>query len=276
MVNKEQADKIRLEKAFLASAAKLITDETWETDWKLYASIFGFGGELDESPRLLKSQFFKDPDYPSCVSRFLEATYEVAPDRAVSLIKYVIGELKELEDLSESEIDRYPVLKAFLESKDFGDFSAVMPRILKTKYLQLKELPDDFYYDLVDLINKAFTYGLCVPVRMLTRKLLENLLVDILRKKFGMRGVELFYDTRYNGFKDFKTLIKNFEDNISEFQKIIPEIDSDFTKALGRFREQGNSAAHTLEIQLKEKDLEENKEELELVIKTLVRLFKNC
>ena len=275
MVNKEQADKIRYEKAFLASAAKLITDVTWETNWSLFASIFGFGGELEESPRLLKSQFFKDPDYPSCVLRFLESAYEVAPDRAVSLIKYVIGELKKL-GMSESEIDRNPVLKAFLESKDFSDFSLVMPRILKTKYLQLKELPDDFYYDLVDLINKAFTYGLCVPVRMLTRKLLENLLVDILRRKFGMRKVELFYDTKYNGFKDFKTLIKNFEDKISEFQKIVPEIDSGFIKALDRFREQGNSAAHTLEIQLKEKDLEENKEELEVVIKTLVRLFHNC
>ncbi len=91
-----------------------------------------------------------------------------------------------------------------------------------------------------------------------------------------MANLDLFYDSRYHGFKEFRTLITNFESKLSDFQTIIPSLDAQFIESLNSFREQGNSAAHALEIRVTQKELLDNKGTLEFITKTLVRLFNNC
>lgn len=270
---KEKLAKEMAEKAFLASVTKLLSKITYEAKWSIIVGIFGFSTEAEEIPRFYQSHFFRDDDYPSCLMQFLTSAYAVSPERTISMIKYVIDELKNEGNLQEAEIERYPALKNLEGSTP--NFSFVMPQTEMIKYLEIQEFPDDFYRDLLGMINRAFSYELYVGVCLMTRKMLENLLVDILRKKFGMANLELFYDPKYHGFKEFKTLIINFESKLADFQKIIPTLDAEFI-LLHSFREQGNGAAHTLEVRVTEKELFDNKASLEFVIKTLVRLFNNC
>ncbi len=95
------------------------------------------------------------------------------------------------------------------------DFSQLLPKIgvSFTKYLDISDVPDPFYRDLIDLINKCYSYGIYPAVLVFSRKLLENLLVDILRKKYGMQNVELFFDTKRRRFRSFNELLKNFEES---------------------------------------------------------------
>lgn len=159
--------------------------------------------------------------------------------------------------------------------KDVSDFAVAIPKVRKIKYLDIKELPDDFYYSLVESINKSFAYGIHLAVDILARKILENLLVDILRKKFTMRKSELFFDKDHGRFHGFNVLLKNFRESLNEFKPVIPTLDQKFIYKLNSFREAGNSAAHTLEFEVKEAELEIKKEELQYIVKTLIRLYKN-
>ena len=43
---------------------------------------------------------------------------------------------------------------------------------------------------------------------ILLRKLFENLLIDLLRTKYGSQKVEFFYNTEQNRFLEFYQLIK--------------------------------------------------------------------
>ena len=99
--------------------------------------------------------------------------------------------------------------------------------------------------------------------------------MDILRKKFGMTNVNMFYSTTNRRFHGFNRLLKNFNDNIDSFKLVTPSLDHEFIKKLDTFRETGNSSAHTLEIHRKETDILNKKDDLEFSIKTLVRLYKN-
>jgi len=268
-------ERVRAEKAFLASAAKLITDKTWDTNWNIIAGMFMFSDEAERTYRLFRSQTFRDPDYPDCVYRFFMLSYNVNPARAVAMATYIIQDMKTHNLLDNSDIERYPVIKAFLAEKGVQKLSVVMPKAREIRYLDIKELPDDFYYSLVDSINRSYAFGVYLAVRILVRKLLENLLVDILRKKFGTKNLDLFYDKAHGKFHNFNVLLKNFEEKLNEFKIIIPSLAKDFVAKLDHYRERGNSAAHTLEIELKGDNLEKEKEELEFLIKTLVRLYKN-
>lgn len=271
---KETLGKEIAEKAFLASVSKLLSKISFQTDWGAIVGIFGFSTEASETHRFYQSHHFGDEDYPGCLRQFLTEAYAVSPERALAMIKYVIDELKNEGKLLQSEIDRYPALKG-LEA-NAPNYSLTIPKTEMIAFLAIQEFPDDFYRELLGMINHAFSSELYVAVCLMTRKMLENLLVDILRKKFGMANLDLFYDPKYHGFKEFKTLIINFESKLDGFQQITPSLDSEFIKLLHSFREQGNGAAHTLEVRVTKKELLDNKTALEFVIKTLVRLFNNC
>lgn len=115
---KEEKERERSERKFLASISKILSDITWEINWSEVSSIFDFSAEANENYRFLKSHTFHDNDYPSCLLEFLRSAYSVSPDDTVSMVKYVIDQVKRAGKLQESEIDRYPGLRVFLDKKE--------------------------------------------------------------------------------------------------------------------------------------------------------------
>ena len=272
----EATEKERLEIAFLAQVAKLIADKAWyDVDWKIYFRMFmfDFGEILHHVPRLVRSQSFGDPDYPRNVYRALELAYQIDKQRVIAMIIHILDDIK----INEEELTKYPAVKAFLENKDLTDFSQLLPKIgvSFTKYLDISDVPDPFYRDIIELINKCYSYEIYPAVLVFSRKLLENLLVDILRKKYGMQNVDLFFDTKRRRFRSFNELLKNFEERLDDFIPIIPHLDSNFIRKVNIFREAGNSSAHTLELNIQRSWLDENRDDLEYVVKTLIRLYNN-
>lgn len=273
LTNLSQAKKV--EQAFLAHTAKMIADVAWhDINWDLILGMFAFSDILEKVPRLVRSQQWGDPDYPENVHKVFRLAYEEDPRRAISMAIYIIqNEIKPSTDT----LEKYPIVKAYLENKEGADFSQIFPKVgvYTPKYLDITEVPDDFYKDLIDLINKCYAYGIYPAVLIFSRKLIENLLVDILRRKYGMRNVDLFFDVKHGRFHGFNILLKNFESRIDEFKPIIPSLDRDFINKINEFRESGNSAAHALEIYVKKDEIDNSKDKLEFLVKTLIRLYKN-
>jgi len=267
------SDKEKLDKAIIAQTVDILSsEECWNgVDWRITLEMFMFGHLLDKVPRLLRSQFFHDDDYPNNVLRTLKYAYEENPQIAMQMIRYILEKLR--DQLGESIFTRYPLVKAFLERNE-SELPVIFPTT-ETKYLDVSNVPDPFYRDLIDLINKCYSYGIYPAVLVFSRKLLENLLVDILRRKYGMQNVELFFDAKRRRFRSFNELLKNFEEGLDDFKVIMPHLNRDFIRKINTFREAGNSSAHTLELNIQKSWLDENRDELEYVVKTLIRLYNN-
>lgn len=149
--------------------------------------------------------------------------------------------------------------------------------IVHEKYIDLKEeeLPDSFYYDLVIDINKCYSFGVYSAVRILNRKLLENLLIDLLRKKIGMTEIDLFYDTGKRRFHDFKILLKNVGAKLDDFKPISAALDSRLLKNIDQFRGSANSSAHTIELQIEKGELDSSKENIIFIVRVLSKMIKS-
>jgi hypothetical protein len=61
-----------------------------------------------------------------------------------------------------------------------------------------------------------------MSLSVLIRKLFENLIINILRKKYGTQGLPKYYDTSKRRFHDFSILLKSLESNISDFHSASP------------------------------------------------------
>lgn len=107
---------------------------------------------------------------------------------------------------------------------------------------------------------------------VLTRKLLENLLIDVLRSRYGTERLVLYYDTDTRRFKPFYELVTNLEDNLDDFQHFSSELDGDFIDDLNSFRQTANRGAHSLEVDIIDDEIEKYGEKATRAARVLFRL----
>lgn len=258
-------------KIYLGIACELITRITSATEWLIPAQMFGVENHVKQG-RLLRSQSFGDPDYPSNVlDLFNSILTDKGEETAKSFVDYVLS--TELPYLTEEERNKHAHLINALEMN-----SSSIPTFLPTatsNFINISEFPDQFYRDLYDEINKAYRYGLFSTVPFLIRKFIENLVIDILRKKYTTRCIDLFYDTRNHKCHSFSTVVANLESKLSDFQSIERSLDSNFIALINKYRETGNATAHSISIKFGTNEIDKltnSAEEIEYILKLLIRV----
>jgi hypothetical protein len=95
--------------------------------------------------------------------------------------------------------------------------------------------------------NKAYTSGCYTAAFILCRKIIENLLTDIIRRKYPSnkkQNVEIYFDTSRGRTRDFSEILKNLRKRSKDFgpdsvllERIIQRSD--------QFRNDANNKAHS-------------------------------
>lgn len=112
------------------------------------------------------------------------------------------------------------------------------------RYLDIDDPPSDMYRALVSEINQCFHSQSYSATIVLTRKLIENLLVDILRKKYGMSEIELFYIPAKRRFQDLSELIANLRSKIEDFGAL--GLQKKHITMIEKLREEANAKTHSI------------------------------
>lgn len=261
-------------KQYLAVATKIITDNSWNTDWSMLCQMFGVESYANSTHRLFRSQSWSDDDYPSCVlSMFNSILSGEGEEKTKSFIQYVLDE--ELKSATDDFKTKNEFLLKQLETAT-SDSDIPVIQVRFTKYINLVELPDEFYHDLQDEINRAYSYGLFSVIPFLIRKLFENLIVDIFKKYYGTSDINKYYDTANHRCHNFLKLIETLKNNIGDFTHLDSNFDLEFIKLIDKHREVGNSAAHSISIKYLDDDLNklsDKAEEIEHIAKLLIRIL---
>lgn len=153
-----------------------------------------------------------------------------------------------------------------------GEIFANHELLITTKF------DDELYDKLVFEINSAFRLNLSTATMVLVRKLFENLIIELLRQKYGMPQIELFYSTQEAGFLSFSTLIRNLRTKIDDFKpydffKLDREKES-FLKFLWNMKEESNASAHSLGPLLGPKEINDLKPSINKYSDLLIRLIR--
>lgn len=267
----DQEDHEKALERVMALAANLVVDKAYDVRWDVLAAQYGFRDLVDDTPRLRRAQHFGDPDYVDQIMRFFQEAYD--EDRSLTLA--MMREI--LLPADEEEPPKYRPLYEFLEGSavDESDILADIPAASPGfEYIDVGTLPDDFYRELVNQINKCYRYKLFSVLRILVRKLLENLVIDLLRKRYGMQNVDIFYDADRGRFHAFSYLLEQVENRLQDFQAISPSFDKDFIRTLQKYRETGNSNAHSIDVFVDQESVDEDREEINHAVKMLVRMIE--
>lgn len=132
-----------------------------------------------------------------------------------------------------------------------------------------KDYPQSFYYNLQDEINFCYFANRPNAVFFLSRKLIENLVFNILEKKFSS-NVSMWYDQKFKVHLKFYLLIKNLYDNKDKFKPNAEKYITKFNTDVVLFRREANEKAHNIFDYLTDK-----KELKRFKIEDLVQLLIN-
>src|SRR2546427_4452147 len=110
--------------------------------------------------------------------------------------------------------------------------------------------PLPVFYDRLEAeINTAYSNPeLPNAVLVLSRKLMENLVYNLLAYRFKGPGIDLYYDTSHRRAHDFSVLLDNLQNHKTEFEIDLQDDIDRFLKIMTEtnFRREANSKTHTV------------------------------
>ena len=189
--------------------------------------------------------------------RFLIIPSNLKYDYPIQTNRYLDLDMTEIRRPSGSKTQIYPKMK----NEGEIDIDLVDEKEVETplgRFLDV-EFNDPFYLSLKDEINKTYRWRLYTSTSILLRKLFENLLIDLLRNRYGNEGLELFYSKSRGRHYGLGTLTDNLHNKAKDFEMISKSFDESFFRFLQKIREQGDAQAHSIDIVSKPEDLDSNK-----------------
>ena len=255
------------ESLFIAQVTKIIEKRESDMDWGFVLKTYGFDYLLERYTRLERSQYWQDEDYPWNIRHTLKDAYEDRQDDTLEMIHFILDNNLKIED---EDFIKYPWLKEFLERGGYTYYKPISG--FKGNYLVIENVPHDFYRELIDLINKCYDYEIFSGVMVFSRKLLENLIIDILKNYHGS-DIDKYYIQTQGRFHDFRTVLNNFEEIIDDLKPIEPSLDKKIIKEIGQYKDTANRKTHSLVVKVSENEIESHRSNLNHLVKLLIKII---
>lgn len=142
-------------------------------------------------------------------------------------------------------------------------------------FLELEYDSGPFYDKLIENINTTYQYRVYDATLVLTRKLLESMLIDLLRGEFGREGTTLYFNPDTAQYRGLAALINNFEEQSGEYRKYsLTVADDEFIELLESFRQDGNASAHSIEINITEEEIKSKSDDATRIVNILMNIWK--
>jgi hypothetical protein len=134
---------------------------------------------------------------------------------------------------------------------------------------------NEFYTDLISEINRCYKIKADEATLILYRKLLENLLIDIIRSHYGIDEIELYFDTDKGRHRYFSELIDNLRERAGEFHKYSTALDDNFIDLIEDFKYRGDASAHSIENRVKSETIRNARDDATYLVRTLIEMRRN-
>jgi hypothetical protein len=199
--------------------------------------------KLHIKPRQLHNRVIKKAQELGIIDRDKALLY-IAHEVGIDITKPRFGVPKDKLSQLEEYLKASPKVQVITSTEAKGK--------VKTRQVRFQHLlsfkgkyPEIFYDRLEDEINMAYNHPeLPNATLMLARKLIENLVYNLLEYKFGGERIDLYYDTDHRRAHDFSILLDNLKTHKQEFDLDLHETIDKFLEIVQPFRRDANAKVH--------------------------------
>jgi len=127
------------------------------------------------------------------------------------------------------------------------------------------------YEDLVESVERTYASGLYSATMVMTRKLFENLLIDIMRSHYGVGdSLDEFFDKDRGRYRGFAVILENFGESAQAFKPYDTTLArGKFLSKMDDFREEANTDAHSVSTARSSEEMKEYSRKATKIAKVL-------
>lgn len=143
-------------------------------------------------------------------------------------------------------------------------------------FIDLETISHPYYAQLVDDINRCYKYKVNDGVMVLTRKLHENLVFEILRAEYSDDDPKMFYDTENHRHYRYDELLDNLKVAAKDVRRMTKEgLDGEMVEEIRALKEKGNTSAHSIRVDIPDEELEDISSEATYYTEVLYEIWSN-
>lgn len=257
----------------MAQFSKFITDKDFnQAEWEMVTTEYGVYELATRQERFFRSWMFGDDDRAHRTLRFLKVLHDRDEETALALMKRVYSMVGGADS---EELRQYPALETLEDGQE--DVIGSIPTLTVTTdlFIDIDNTTDDFYDDLLDNINQCYRIGVYDGTFVLTRKMLENLVIDLLRKEYPKSYLRIYYNPNKRRFRNFSSLLEVFEYRLKDFQPYSNGLDGDLISDIRQFKNTANSDAHSIVRKPRKEEIDDLGVDAEHAAKVMFRTHRN-
>lgn len=124
-------------------------------------------------------------------------------------------------------------------------------------FIDTDAVDDERYEALIEDINDSYRYRVHSGTMVLTRKLFEDMVFEILKTHYAGDDVQMFYNQEDDCHYSFNELLNNLKDGVSTLRRYSRELDDAFVEDVRDIKNAGNRGAHSIRVDFTDGDIEE-------------------
>lgn len=143
-------------------------------------------------------------------------------------------------------------------------------------FIDLDVIEHTYYEQLVDDINRCYEYRVNDGVLVLTRKLHENLVYEILRAEYSDTDPQMFYDVENHRHYRYDELLNNLKDAAKDVRRMTKEgLDGEMVEEIRALKDKGNTSAHSIRVDIPDDELDDLSWEATYYTEVLYEIWSN-
>lgn len=161
------------------------------------------------------------------------------------------------------------------EVRDLLDDGALADR-RSGAFIDLDIIDHPYYEQLVDDINRCYEHRVNDGVLVLTRKMHENLVYEILRAEYSSTDSLMFYDSENHRHYRYDELLDNLKDAAKDVRRMTKEgLDGEMVEEIRALKDKGNTSAHSIRVDFPDDELEDLSREATYYTEVLYEIWSN-
>jgi hypothetical protein len=161
--------------------------------------------------------------------------------------------------ISEANGDRYILTHDGEDGVEglLADGALDTPRDENERFIDSDIFEEHRYKKLVEDINESYRYHIYDGTMVLTRKLFENMVFEILREEYTGEDVQMFFDQENQRHYSFDELLNNLKLGTPDLKRFTKEgFDRGMVEDIRELKEKGNKGAHSVRVDFHEGEVE--------------------
>lgn len=124
------------------------------------------------------------------------------------------------------------------------------------RFIDTEAVDDERYEKLIEDINDCYRYRIYDGMMVLTRKLFEDMVFQILKTHYAGKQNDMFYDQENGQHYSFDDLLTNLKDGVPTLRMYSRELEQGVAEEIRELKDKGNSGAHSIRIEFSDEEVE--------------------